>query len=178
MAFNGAFTVNPPTTDATTFSLTDVSTGSDTNITDRRVFLFKNDGTTLVPQGSGTTYIDWPLSAGSTLTLTGILLQDWSLNIQVQWISSSPLAPPSTYSQTTLYTFTANIYNFLYGLSELQSANTLVLNDNNWKQNKFNCYMWLKDAVTTTTYGNQFLAQQAINQIYNYINNQQIYFGS
>lgn len=173
--FNGSFLVSQ-TSDFQSIVLTDTSSGSDTNLTDRQITLFKADGTTLVPPNSSTTYIDWPLSDGSTITLTGILAQDYSLNIQVNWISSSPLSPPSTYTEQLLETFTGNIEAFLAGLSVQQSANPPRISDNGYFYNKMKMWVLVDDAQNTSSDGNQFAAQQAITACYEFINNQTVYF--
>lgn len=167
MAFNANFSITPPGVDTTTFSLTDTSTGSDTNLTDRRIFLVQSNGNNLNFPNATTPYIDWPLSAGATITLTGILPIDYSLNIVVNWISSAPLAPPSTYTQNTLYTFTSNIMLFYYSLTELASANPPLINDNNYFPNKQKLKVYIEDAIDATQYNNQFSAQLALNGAYN-----------
>jgi|ERR1700677_1310255 len=173
--FNGAFGVSQDA-DFSSIIFTDESTGTDSNLTDRQITLFKSDGTTLVPANSSTTYIDWPLSAGSTIKIVGILSQDYSLNIQVNWISSSPLAPPSTYTEELLETFVGNIENFLAGLSVQQSSNPPRISDNGYFYNKMKMWVLVDDAINCSNDGNQFLAQQSINAAYVFINNQNVYF--
>lgn len=175
MSFNGSFSVSQ-TSDYTSIVLTDTSTGADTNLTDRQITLFKADGTTLTPINSSTSYIDWPLSDGNSITITGILAQDWSLNIQVNWISSSPLPPPSTYTEEQLETFTGNIENFLAGLSVQQSSNPNRISDNGYFYNKMKMWVLVDDAANCSNDGNQFAAQQAINAAYVFINNENVYF--
>lgn len=61
-----------------------------TKSTGRKIYLEKVGGTYLVPDGTTTDYIDWPLSDGATKTLTDILDRDYSLSMLVEWESSSP----------------------------------------------------------------------------------------
>src|ERR1700761_896787 len=143
--FNGQFSISQGS-DVTSLTLEDTSTGSDTNLTDRRIYLIKSDGTTLVPQGSSTTYIDWPLTDGNSIALTGILAQDWCLNIQVIWTSSSPLPSPSSYTFNILQAFTDNLILFAYGLSELQSGNPFLVTDNDYFSNKSKLWVLIDDA--------------------------------
>lgn len=175
MAFNGLFTISQGT-DATTFSIQDTSTGSDPNITDRRIFLNLYDGTTLTPPNNGTPYIDWPLSDGSSITLTGILPRDYAINIVVQWISSNPLAPPSTYTFTLLNDFVANTKLFAYGLSEMQSGNPLLINDNGYFQNKSKLLVLIQDSLDAVAYNDQTTAQLCLNDAYDFIQNQKTFF--
>ena len=175
MAFNGLFTIDQGT-DPTSFSLNDVSTGSDPGLTGRRIYLFLYDGTTLVPSGTSTDYIDWPLSDRSTKTLTGILQKDYSINIEVQWISSSPLAPPSTYVYNILQTFTDNLRLFSYGLTQMQASNPLLPSDNDWYYNKMKLRLFIEDADETTEFNDQINAQLSLNSGYKLEVNKNAYF--
>jgi len=176
MAFNGAFTIGLGT-DPTSFTLNDTSTGSDTNLTDRRIFLYKADGTTLVPVGSPTTYIDWPLSAGASITITGLIAQDYCLNIEVDWISSSPLAPPSTYTLTILTAFTGNSEQFNGTLIQMQATNPLLVNDNKWFENASKLRQYIENAVNAANPMNNIgLSQSSLNLAYQLIQNATTYF--
>jgi hypothetical protein len=131
--FNGAFTAAQLSNDADLL-FTDVSTGSDGALTERRIFPYKADGTLLLPAGNTTGYIVWPI-ASSTLTVAGLLAKDYALSINVVWISSSPLAPPSTYTATNLYGFTGYTTDFSYSLAQQVTANQTLLNDNQFQLN-------------------------------------------
>lgn len=114
---------------------TDTSTGSDTNLTERRIYPYKADGTLLLPTGNTSGYIVWPI-ANSTLTVS-LLPKDYALSITVVWISSSPLPSPSTYTATTLYGFTGYTNDFLYSLIQQITANQTLLNDSQFQLNMF-----------------------------------------
>lgn len=176
MAFNGAATITPPGVDTTTFTLVDASTGTDAGLTGRQVFLYKADGTTLTPVGSSTPYINWPLPLATPLVLTGILDKDYSLNIVVNWISSAPIAPPSTYTQNQLYTFTSNIMLFFYSLTELASANNALINDNRYFPNKEMLKVYIENAINAQQYNNQYAAQLALSAAYKMQLNKQYLF--
>jgi len=177
MSFNGAFTLSQGT-DPTSFSLTDTSTGSDPSLTDRRVYLYLADGTTLTPEGSSTAYIDWPIVSGigDVFDLTGILQRDYSINISVQWISSSPLPDPSTYTANQLYTFTANLLSFCLGLTQIQSGNPILINDNGYFPNRNKLRVFIDDAINCNTYNDQFNAQRSLDDAYKMQQNQKAYF--
>ena len=175
MSFNGAFSISQGT-DPTSFTLTDTSTGSDANLTDRKIYLNKSDGTTLVPPNNGNAWIDWPLSAGSSITLTGILNQDYSLNIQVVWVSSSPLPSPSTYVQFQLKTFTANLELFDYTLTQQMAGNKLISSDNNFLPNKELLRLYIDNANGATSFNDQYNAQLNLNAGYNMQVNQNTFF--
>src|SRR5690349_11738183 len=112
-SFEGDFSVTQDSIN--TFSLTDISTGSDPNITGRQIFNFRSDGTTLVlpTTPSGQIYIDW-LIADTAITLNGILKRDYALNIRVDWFSPTP-DPAGTYTKTHTVIFTDYSETFLYG---------------------------------------------------------------
>lgn len=168
MSFNGSFAVSLGATPLS-FVLTDNSTGSDTNLTDRRITLYMADGSVLVPVGSTLTYIDWPIGNGP-ITIS-LLTQDFSLNISVQWISSSPLAPPSTYALASLNTFTGNSQLADYGLTQQMVANWLLAQDDHFLSNKELLQLYIENAVNATTYNDQFNAQLNLNAAYELTSN-------
>lgn len=167
MSFTGSATVSQGS-DVSKFTITDTSTGSDTNITTRTVSLVKYDGSS-VP-------LSWPLSAGSTLVVSGQLAQDWSYNIIIQWISSSPI-PGSTYTFSLLKTFTGNSELFYAGLTQLQVANKNLVNTNNYFTNKSKLRTLIDDAIQATIIlGDIYLAQTSLNDANEMIVNQNYYF--
>lgn len=174
MSFNGAVTISQGI-DPTSFTITEASTGSDPNLTDRKIYLNKSDGTTLVPPNSANSWIDWPIGNGP-ITLTGILNQDYSLNIQVVWVSSSPLAPPSTYVQFQLKTFTGNLELFDYTLTQQMAGNKLLSSDNNFLPNKELLRLYIDNAVGATSFNDQYNAQLNLNAGYNMQVNQNTFF--
>jgi hypothetical protein len=174
MSFQGAFTISQGT-DASSFTLTDTSVGSDPNLTDRKIYLNKVDGTTLVPPNSATTFIDWPIASGP-ITLTGILNQDYSLNIQVVWVSSAPLPSPSTYVQFQLKTFTGNLELFDYTLTQQMAGNKLLASDNNYLPNKELLRLYIDNANGATSFNDQYNAQLNLNAGTNMQVNQNTFF--
>jgi hypothetical protein len=135
MAFNGAFTAAQQSNNSDLL-FTDTSTGTDGNLTERRIFPYKADGTLLLPTGNTTGYISWPI-ASSTLTVAGLLAKDYALSINVVWVSSNPLPSPSTYTAINLYGGTGYIMDFSYSLAQQVSANPNLLNDNQFQTNWF-----------------------------------------
>lgn len=177
MSFNGAASISQGV-DPTSFSVTDTSTGSDTNLTTRQIFLYLSDGSTLTPPGSATPYIPWPIVSGigDVINLTGILQRDYSINAVVLWVSSSPLSPPSTYTYSVLKTFIGNIQLFAYGLTQLQAGNPLLVNDNGYFPNKSKLRVLIEDAIDCETYNDQYNSQLSLNAAYKLQVNQKSYF--
>ena len=126
MAYSGDFTASQGA-NISNIILTDTSTGSDPSLTGRTVYLYQTSNALL----GGVTF-DWPLSSGSTLTISNILVPwDFSLNIVVTWQSSSPI-PGSTYSKNHIATFTGNSNTFAYSLLQQISSNQAITRNTNY----------------------------------------------
>jgi len=172
MAFNGSFAVTQGA-DISQFTLTDNSTGSDGNMTGRRIYLFKIDGTTLVPDGTTVTYVDWPIVSliGDEITID-VLDKDYAITIFVSWISSAPLASPSSYEFTYMQLFSGYTNQFLYGLIQQMAANPLISSDKNFYYNLSKAYTDLDNATLAVANNDQYSAQQALDRIAGMISNQ------
>jgi hypothetical protein len=176
MAFNGAFTISQGT-DPSSFTVNDTSTGTDAALTDRQIYLQLADGTYLTPSGSSTNYIDFPLSAGSSITLVGILPRDYAISITVNWISSAPLPSPSTYTETNSYCFTQYSEQFYYTLTQQQVANPTIVNDTFYYGNKGILRTQIDSAAQAVSQGNDIANSQfCLDLAYNLISNSNDYF--
>lgn len=140
--------------------LTDTSTGSDGAITQRRVYLKKDDGTFLVPSGTSTQYIQWAYSNAS-ITIDA-LDKDYALAITVQWLDVS---------NTVLYDKTIpvglDLYNSTnsYQRTQKLSGNPLLTNDDDFwerKEQLRECIESGRDAILFA--GDLFSAQQAYDR--------------
>lgn len=141
----------------------------------RQIRLYKVDTTTLVPSGVTTTYINFPFSAGSSITITGVLLTDYSLSANVVWLSNSP-QPGSVYTATQVVTFLNYINDFIYGKVQQLAASPSLLNDTQWQNSMKIMYNEKENAEQATLYDDQFAAQSAINRAFQLINNDNLYF--
>jgi hypothetical protein len=173
MAFNGSVSA-VQSIDGLTLTITDTSVGADANLTGRRVYLNLADGTTLIPTGNTTAYINWPIGNGPLVL--PILTRDYAININPQWISSSPLPSPSTYTFFLLKAFTQNLELFDYGLTQKMSANPLLVNDNRFFPNKELLRQFIDNAINTITYNDQYNSQLNLNAGYKLQQNQTTYF--
>ena len=113
MALSENFTASVDFATQNLLHLQDVSTGSDSAVTSRRVYLTKSDGTYLVPQGTLTDYIVWSYSV--SFIDINVLDRDYALNITVEWLNSANVA---LYTKVYVYDFTT------YLLSLLPYSNT------------------------------------------------------
>lgn len=167
--FNGSFAISQGT-DVTKFTISDNSTGSDPNLTGRTIYLYQSNGELL-----GGSAINWPLSDGSTKEIE-LLTKDYSLSINVVWASISPLPSPSTYTLTSLYTFTGNTNAFIYGIIQQLAAQPNLSNDTNFYDSLSKIQTDLDCAVQANTYGDQFSAQFALDRCYSLIVNESMFF--
>jgi hypothetical protein len=170
MAYSGDFTASQGA-NILNIILTDTSTGSDPALTGRTVYLYQTDNALL-----GGTTIDWPLSSGSTLTISDILTPwDFSLNILVTWQSSSPI-PGSTYSKSHIATFTGNSNTFAYSLLQQISSNQAITRNTNYMYNLALVNSDILNAERARAFGDQGASQEALNRIYNFYVNRAFYF--
>lgn len=169
MAFAADFSISQGV-DVQSFTITDTSTGSDPNLTGRTINLYLVDNSKL-----GGDEIAWPLSDGSTKLIAGLLTRDFSLNIVVDWASSSPI-PGSTYSKSYIVTFTGNSNAFAYGLLQQIAANQSITSDNGFLLNLALVNSDIQNADRANFYSDQGNAQAALDRVYAYIVNQNLYF--
>lgn len=169
MAFNADFTITQGL-NVQDFTIVDASTGSDPNLTGRTISLFLIDNQLL-----GGSTILWPLSDGSTKLISSLLQRDFSLNISVDWASSSPI-PGSTYSKSHIVTFTGNSNQFAYGLLQQIAATQSITNDNGFMYNLFLVNSDIKNAQRANDFLDQGSAQAALDRVYYKIVNQNVYF--
>lgn len=131
MSFAPNFTATQASGQPSIVTITDISTGSDGNITQRRVYLRKDDGTFLVPEGTPTEYIQWAYADPSIAI--DALDKDYGLTIIVQWlnVSNAVLYDKTITAGLTLYNETYD-----YGLTQKLSGNPLLINDNGFWERK------------------------------------------
>lgn len=140
--------------------VTDTSTGSDVNITQRRVYLRKPDGTFLVPSGTSTEYVAWAY-ASSSITIDA-LDKDYALAITVQWldVSNTVLYDKTVNTGLTLYNSTNS-----YQRTQKLSGNPLLINDDDFwdrKEQLRECIESGNDAISFAA--DMFAAQQCYDR--------------
>lgn len=148
--------------DITVATLTDTSTGSGTTITGRLVYLRKNDGTYLVPEGTTTTYVVWPYVSGAGDTIDiDCLDKDYCLDISVVSYSGSTI-----YSTKTILTlFKAYSELFLRQLTQAQEGNPKLLTSKNFWENKSKLRTLIDDAEQgVESLNDQQIATYALNE--------------
>lgn len=178
MAFDGGFSVAQNS--ESTITLTDTSTGADATITERRIYLFKYDGTTIVPSGTTTTYIVWDIvdGIGDTKALTDIFDKDYAIDIEVIWVTASP-DPANTYTVEQLYNFDYYGMLFLAALTTEDSARfPKIVNNTNYRFNKLQFYDFIIQARISVGLMNDInKAQFNLDLAYEMRMNPSAYFG-
>ena len=169
MAFNGSVVISQ-SSNIQQFIITDNSTGSDPNLTGRVISLFLADGSLL-----GGSTISWPIGEGPIKTID-LLTRDYSISIKVDWASSSPLPPPSTYTITGLYTFVGNRNTFIYGIIQQLAALPSLANDTTFYEYLSKLQTLVDGAITAGSFDDQSNAQFQLDQAYYIIQNQANFF--
>lgn len=131
MPFVASFSASQVAGSPSEIVLTDTSTGSDAAITQRRVYLQKMDGSYLVPSGTLTSYIAWSYALG-TITIDA-LDKDYALLVTVQFLDVNDAI---LYFSQQYYGFTLYNSTFDYSTTQLLAGNPMLINDNNFWQNK------------------------------------------
>ena len=156
MALTPNFTVSQVVGEPSEIVLVDTSTGSDLNITQRRVYLNTAYGTKLVPEGTSTEYIQWAYSL-SSITIDA-LDKDYALSVTVQWldVSNTVLYDKTIDTGLTLYNETWN-----YGRTQMLSGNPLLINDDGFFDKKSLMRTFIDDGNQCVTFqADIFGAQQ------------------
>lgn len=165
MSFSPSFTITP-LGNGSSFTITDDSTGSDGSITDRTIYLYTTSNSLLVPA------IDFPLSAGSSITISP-LTTDIAITVTVTWNYGS--VPQYTFN--LIWAFVQFGLLFLQSLTQTQISNPSIVNDDNWVSNKLNIFLEIQSALNAINVGQSVsAAQSCINRYNSTIVNQNIIF--
>jgi len=132
MAFVENFTATQVLGSPSEIVLTDTSTGSDVNIVSRRVSFQTNESTYLVPDGTSTDYVVWPIA--DTTQTDDVLDKDYALYVTVEWID---INGDALYTKVLLRGFTSYNEDELYLSSQMEAANQMNISDNSFLMNQF-----------------------------------------
>jgi len=155
--------------------ITDTSTGSDVDIVERAVYLVDYQGNYVVPTGTTTDYVLWPL-AQSSISIN-CLEQDTALTVTVNWVDSTGV---TLYTKTILSGFTLYNETFYYSLTQGQAAvgnPSYILQDNQFFQNKSKLRVLIDSGDQAITLGYDITsAQECYDLATAMVTNQNIYF--
>lgn len=159
--------------------LTDTSSGSDINIVNRRVYLVNSEGDYVVPTGTTTDYVVWPIVSGTGDTIDiDCLTEDAALDITVNWVDISGV---TVETKTTLCGFTLTNETFYYSLTQAQASQSqpppMIIQDSNYYTNKMILRVQIDSGNNAITLGNDITTAQNCYDLATYMtNNQDLYF--
>lgn len=136
MPFTPGFSTSQTTGIPNSINFTDTSTGLDTNIVSRRVFMQTATNDYLVEPTTTTNYELWAIISAPLDPLSisfDVLKKDMALYLTVQWLDA---ADTVLYQKQYLTGFTLYNESFDYQLTQVLSGNPLVINDHNFFPNK------------------------------------------
>lgn len=168
------FTASQNSGSPETCTFADTSTGSDVNISQRRIFLLQANGEYLVESGTTTDYEEWAY-AQSSISLD-VLTQDTALLVTVQWLDVSNVV---LYTKTIAFGFDAFGQNFFYSLSDGQVAITFppIILSTDYYKNKVQFYCYLISAAQAITYASDITKAQCAYDLDQFmISNQSDFF--
>jgi len=144
--FSATQTVGEPSE----INLTDTSAGTDVAVTQRRVYIAPPTGAFLVEEGTATEYEEWDDFPATTTITLDVLAEKagQACTITVQWLDVSGNV---LYAKALKYGFTLYGEEFDYSLTQRLSGNPLLINDNDFFNNK-------SDLRTELDSGNQALS--------------------
>lgn len=171
--FSPSFVVGQSAETPANVVFTDDSAGSDVLITSRRIYITDSQGNPVVPSGTSTSYILWPL-ATNPLTVSNLLTTDLAVNIDVQWLDVSNAV---LYEEDADYCLAEFNKQFFYYLIQQQALKPGIIQDNAYYTNL--CQYWINiiGAIQTVENAADLSgAQNCLNIATNFMNNQNLYF--
>lgn len=157
MPFSQNFTVSQTPSNPAYVIFTDTSDGDpgDYDIDIRRIIVTDCNGNYIVPTGTTTTYIEWPLN-DNPISLN-LLTQDTAVNVEVQWLN---VDDEVLYSLDNNYCLSEFNKQFLYYLIQLQSLTYNVIQDNNYWGNVGIFWSNIIGAINSVEIGDDIFASQ------------------
>lgn len=149
MPFVPLFSVVQPIGFPSKLTVTDASSGSDSNIASRRIYLAKDDGDFLKPTGTTTQYIEFPL--GSNSITINCLDKDYAARLTLEFLDNTN---DVIYSTEGLEGFTLYNETFDYYLTQMMTANKTLITDNNFWDNKSTLRTYIDGGNQAITLGN------------------------
>lgn len=157
MSFSPAFTVSQSAATPNIIVLQDTSTGVDASITQRRIYITDNEGAYIVPSGTSTDYIVWPL-ATNPISLN-VLTQDTAANIFVEWLDVSNTV---LYDDDDDYPLIEYGKQFYFYLIQQLALNPSTYQDSNYASNLALFWTYIIGAINAINIGSSLSASQAL----------------
>ena len=172
------FTVAQYVSNPSLIVFTDTSTGTDSSITVRYVYMQKSDGTYLVESGNTTNYELFPLATGNTISYD-VLDKDYALTITVEWGSVTSTIGDFVvlHSKTVDYGFSTYAKIYDVKLSKAQVSSPSLLDGDNWLSTKFALTTYIRAADDAISLGAGItIAQLSLNKAKFIIDNPKLVF--
>lgn len=168
MALSQSFTA-AGTVDPSAIFITDTSTGTDVAVVGRKVNIY--DISNALFGSSPYDFPDFP--ATTTLTINP-LTKDKALQIVVTWVNVSGTV---LYTASVIAVFTGYGEQFYYQLTQNQSGNPNILNDNGYFENKSKLRTLLDSATQSISIGNDIYSAQSSIDLYQILlDNEKLFF--
>lgn len=135
--------------------LSDTSTGSDGNISFRKVYITDDDGNYLVPAGTTTDYTVWSYS--DTSISLNVLSYDMAVSIRVDWCD---VDGTQLYTLTQQYCFALYNKQFLYQLVEMQALTPSIVQDTVYFYNLAEFWALIRSAINSVELNDDISASQ------------------
>ena len=153
-------------------TFTDTSTGSDTNVASRNIYIQQADGTYIVISGNTLDYTTWDYDLPS-ITLD-ILTKDVAVTITIDWVDDTNT---KLYTSTKIFAFTNFNEKFDYGTTQMLTANPLLINDNDFFVHKADMRVSIDSGNQAfNLVGDLFSAQECYDRATNLRTSSQYYF--
>lgn len=150
MPYNASFSIVDSSSPSLVV-LQDTSTGSDVNITGRTVTLYNADGSVYAQTS-------WPI--GQNTLIMDVLSRDVALSVSVDVVSGDPEPDPSTYTYSIIHAFNRYAKNYIYYLTQLQTANPSIAQDPNYYNNKLRLFCEILSQENAIDVGQDVFAAQ------------------
>lgn len=171
MSFSPAFTVSQSAASPNLVVMEDTSTGSDGSITQRRVYIEDSTGAFIVPSGTTTDYIQWPL--GDNPISLNVLTQDTAANIKVQWLNVSNTV---LYEDDANYALTQYNQQFYFYLIQQLALRPATYQDTNYASNLALYWTYIIGAINAIDTGQSLSASQSLLDLATNMENDQSLF--
>ena len=169
MPLTVSFTATQVVGEPSEIVITNTTTGSDATATQRRIYLQTATGAYLVPTGTSTDYINWPIADGNSKTLD-VLTKDYALNITIMYLNVSNV---SVAQATDLVGFTLYSETFYYSLTQAQASQSqpppMIIQDSNYYMNKLILRTNIDSGNNAISYGDDITTAQNMYDLATYM---------
>lgn len=173
MSLTPNFTVTQSFGTPANLTFTDTSTGSDTSVASRNIYIQQANGDYIVMTGNtSTNYTTWDYDL-SSITL-GILEKDVAVTITIDWVDE---LNNKVYTSTKIFAFTNFNEKFDYGTTQMLTANPMLINDNDFFVHKADMRVSMDSGNQAfNLVGDLFAAQECYDRATNLRTSSQYFF--